>query len=189
MTSFRIIHARFPDPSFSRDKVENRLTSHRRALLAARKGWQHPLNEDGTLDNKSWQDLLDDIDLTWSDQKKIGRRAETISQRHKAATGIAHLRSDDAKKIEVLREGVRLAQVSSEHHADELAAALHAEFPWMAPATEIVWHAMRRSVRAGDPGVRIPPILLDGPLDLSRNCSAPLTWYFATKEKHHGTAT
>lgn len=26
-------------------------------------------------------------------------------------------------------------------------------------------------------------------LDLSRICSAPLTWYFATKEKHHGTKT
>lgn len=26
-------------------------------------------------------------------------------------------------------------------------------------------------------------------LDLSQNCSAPLTWYFATKEKHHGTTT
>ena len=26
-------------------------------------------------------------------------------------------------------------------------------------------------------------------MDLSRNCSAPLTWYFATKERHHGTAT
>lgn len=26
-------------------------------------------------------------------------------------------------------------------------------------------------------------------LDLSRNCSAPLTWYFATKERHHGTET
>jgi uncharacterized protein YaeQ len=23
-------------------------------------------------------------------------------------------------------------------------------------------------------------------LDLSRNCSVPLTWYFATKERHHG---
>ena len=26
-------------------------------------------------------------------------------------------------------------------------------------------------------------------LDLSRNCSAPLTWYSATKERHHGTET
>ena len=26
-------------------------------------------------------------------------------------------------------------------------------------------------------------------LDLSRNCTAPLTWYFAPKERHHGTET
>ena len=26
-------------------------------------------------------------------------------------------------------------------------------------------------------------------MDLSRNCSAPLTWYFATREKHRGIET
>lgn len=57
----------------------------------------------------------------------------------------------------------------SEHRADELAAALHAEFPWMGRATETVWHAMRRSVRRGDLGLRLPPVLLDGPPGIGKS--------------------
>jgi len=91
----------------------------------------------------------------------------------------------------VLRHGVRLAQIKSEHHADELAASLHAEFPWMAPATETVWHAMHRSVKAGDPGLRMAPILLDGPPGIGKSAwsrtlvgliGAPTMIYEATNE-------
>jgi len=39
MTNFRFTHARFPDPAFAKDQISTRLTSHRRALLAAKKGW------------------------------------------------------------------------------------------------------------------------------------------------------
>jgi hypothetical protein len=172
MTDFHFIHARFPDPALSKDQIITRLTNHRRGLLAVKKGWPQPFKEDGTLDKQNWRDLLDDITLSWRDQKRIERRAEVISQRHTATTGIAHLRTDDAKKLEVLRHGVRLAQIKSEHHADELAAALHAEFPWMGPATETVWHAMRRSVKGGDPGLRMPPILLDGPPGIGKSAWA-----------------
>lgn len=39
----------------------------------------------------------------------------------------------------------------------------------MAPATEIVWHAMRRSVREGWPVLRLPPLLLDGPPGIGKS--------------------
>jgi hypothetical protein len=68
---------------------------------------------------------------------------------------MSHLRPDDTKRLNALHHGVRLARIETEHHTDELAAALHAEFPWMEPATKTVWNAMRRSVKAGDPGLRI----------------------------------
>lgn len=106
---------------------------------------------------------MDDIRVFWRDQKKIERKAEITSQRHAAGTGLWNLRSDEAKKPEVIRHGVRLARDESEHQADELAGALHAEFRWRAPATETAWHAMRRSVRAGDPGLLMPPVRPDGP--------------------------
>ena len=172
MQTFRFINARFPDPAFSKDQITNRLRAHRRSLLAAKDGWERPRKADGTVDEVRWQELRDSTHLTLHDRSKIDRRAETISQRHTAATGLSHLRKEDAKKLEVLRLGVRLAQVTSEHHADELAAALHAEFPWMAPATEAVWHAMRRSVRAGDPGLRMSPMLLDGPPGIGKSAWA-----------------
>lgn len=172
MTSFRFIHASFPDPALSKREISARLASFRRGLLAAKKGWERPLNEDGTPDPQKWLDLSDDIRLSLAEQRKIDSRADRISERHTASTGLQHLRTDDMKKLEVLRQGVRLAQVSSEHQADELAASLHAEFPWMSPATEAVWHGMRRSVKAGDPGLRLPPLLLDGPPGIGKSAWA-----------------
>lgn len=191
MQTFRFINAGFPDPTLSRDQITSRLMAHRRSLLAVKKGWERPLKIDGSPDEDGWQELLESIHLTWRDQSKIGRRAEAISQRHAATTGLSHLRKDDAKKLEVLRQGVRLAQVTSEHHADELAAALHLEFPWMAPATETVWHAIRRSVRTGDRGLRMPPMLLDGPPGIGKSAwaralgnliNAPTMVYESTNE-------
>lgn len=80
-----------------------------------------------------------------------------------------HLKPAERERLEALRDGVRLAAIPTEHRADELAAALHAEFPWMAPATEAVWQAMRRPVRCGEPGLRLPPLLLDGPPGIGKS--------------------
>lgn len=172
MLPFRFIHARFPDAAFSKNQIIMRLTAHRRGLVASTKGWERPLDEDGMPDARGWSALLEDIRLPLKDQRKIENRAERISDRHLASTGLAHLRTDDAKKLEVLHHGVRLARFASEHHADELAAALHAKFPWMGLATEAVWHAMRRSVRAGDHGLRVPPLLLDSPPGIGKSAWA-----------------
>ncbi|MEH6775191.1 MAG: AAA family ATPase, partial [Cereibacter changlensis] len=80
-----------------------------------------------------------------------------------------HLKKEDRDRLEVLARGVPLAVIPSEHRADELAAELHGEFPWLAPATEVVWRAMRRSVREGWPGFRMPPLLLDGPVGIGKS--------------------
>lgn len=44
----------------------------------------------------------------------------------------------------------------------------------MSPATNLIWHAMRRSVREGWPGLRVPPILLDGPPGIGKSHLARL---------------
>ena len=41
--------------------------------------------------------------------------------------------------------------VATEARADEIAADIHARMPWMAPATEAAWHAMRRCAQSGAP--------------------------------------
>lgn len=57
-----------------------------------------------------------------------------------------HLKTDDREEIDTLKSGTRLVEIDSEARADEIAAALHAEMPWMSPATEVLWQAMRQSV-------------------------------------------
>lgn len=169
MSNLKFIHATFPDPRMSRPAITDRLRLHKRCLLARKDGLDPPLHDDGTIDEAQWLDRLNEIDITWPDRKKIERRATTISQHHEAGSGLAHLKASEREKLEILRDGIRLAAISSEHRADELAAALHAEFPWMAPATAVVWHAMRRSARSGEPGLRLPPILLDGPPGIGKS--------------------
>ena len=167
MPNFRFMHAQFPDPKLSMHEITQRLSRHRRKLLAAKKKIE-PAQREGAevangLGKVQCRGPFDAIALAKPDRDKIERRAALINKRHLATSGLTHLKSEDVKKLEGLREGVRLARLASEHQADELAAALHAEFPWMGPATEALWHAMRQSVRAGDVGLRVPPMLLDGP--------------------------
>ncbi len=85
-----------------------------------------------------------------------------VTRRHKA-NGLGHLKDKgETERLRPLLGDVPAVTVSSEHRADEIAASLHEEMPWMAPATEAAWQALRRSAREGGP-VRIGPLLLVGP--------------------------
>jgi hypothetical protein len=48
---------------------------------------------------------------------------------------LPRMREVDDRLKEALRDGVSVTRILTEHKADEIAAALHAEMPWMAPAT------------------------------------------------------
>ena len=93
---------------------------------------------------------------------RIGSRAEAVVARRRRAGGLGHLRQEERDRLKGLLGDVSAAAMPSEHRADEIAAALHAEMPWMAPATEAAWHALRRSARLGEP-VRVGPLVLVGP--------------------------
>lgn len=71
--------------------------------------------------------------------------------------------------MQPLAEGVELISIQSEHRADEIAADLHTDMPWMSAATDLVWKAMRRSFREGWPGLKLPPMLLDGPPGIGKS--------------------
>lgn len=172
MTPFRFIQARLPDPAHSRAQITERLLAHRRKLLAARQQQAVSLKVTGGKNDPDWLNRKDLLRLDPEESRKIERRATRVSDRCSQSSGLSHLKPDDLKKLEALRGGVRLARVVTEHQADELAAALHAEYPWMGPATEVVWHGMRRSVREGDIGLRLPPLLLDGPPGIGKSAWA-----------------
>lgn len=172
MPPFRFIQARLPDPAHSRAQITERLLAHRRKLLAAREQQAASLKEASAKNDLDWLNRKDRLRLDPEESRKIERRATKVSDCCSQGSGLSHLKPDDLKKLEALRGGVRLVRIASEHQADELAAALHAEFPWMGPATEAIWHGIRRSVREGDIGLRLPPILLDGPPGIGKSAWA-----------------
>ena len=141
MSRIPFIEARFFNPDQDRSHIERRLLAHLRALRERR---LQRLNDSGTVE---WGDL--DILIGEQNMRIIARRAKRLLERREAASGLSHPKRDDRERLEVLRDGAQLIRIAKEQRADELVAGLHAEMPWMASATEIVWQAMRRWVREG----------------------------------------
>ncbi len=96
------------------------------------------------------------------DHLRVKRRADALAERRRKANGLDHLKEPERDRLKALLGEVPAAVMPSEHRADEIAAALHEEMPWMAPATEAAWHALRRSARLSEP-VRVGPLVLTGP--------------------------
>lgn len=89
-----------------------------------------------------------------------------------------HLTEENRARLTPLRDGLPIAQVTTEHEADEIAAALHEEMPWMGPATEVVWQGLRASARCGLPGARFTPLVLVGSPGIGKS-------YWARRLAHH----
>ncbi|WP_321366246.1 AAA family ATPase [uncultured Celeribacter sp.] len=160
MSRIPFIEARFFDPNETRQVLERRFTRHLKHL---RLGNQIEQNEHAPFEDSGAPGLHED------DRRRIYRRVSSVLERRRVASGADHLNREDRERLEILRDGVELIAIASEHRADELASELHAGMPWMAPATELVWQAMRRSVREGWPGLRLPPLLLDGPPGIGKS--------------------
>ena len=156
MARIPFIHARVRTQRLTANEVANRL---RTFLLDLRKA-AGP-EED--------RDLFREFRLTPDDHRRIERRAKAWVERVDATSGLAHLSREDVDSLRVLSDGARLVAVASEHRADEIGAILEEEMPWMNPANEAAWSAMRRSVRRGDPGLRLPPMLLVGPAGIGKS--------------------
>lgn len=93
----------------------------------------------------------------------IRRRVDRIVAYINTRSGAGHLKEDQIKRLRPVSDGVTLVSVRSSHDADIIAAALHEDFSWLAPATHAVWDALRRSAAQDLQGARIPPLLLNGP--------------------------
>ncbi|WP_028031266.1 AAA family ATPase [Gemmobacter nectariphilus] len=172
MSRIPFIHAQFPDSSESEKQLMFRLEKHLRKLRAAKPIPQDPEDDNFPESLKPYvqADTKDAGQvITYADNRRIERRAQRLYKARLAASGLGHLKKEDRQRLEALRNGVSLVTIPSEHRADELAAELHSEMPWMSPATELIWHAMRASVREGWPGLRLPSMLLDGPPGIGKS--------------------
>lgn len=168
MSKFPIMHAR--SPQLSSTDIAARLTEfltamrqQRRMKAQAEAGELASIKSDGPDDDpyvvpKDTRAVF----LSNADRQAIERRAGRLHKRQITAGGLGHLNREERERLSSLDSGVGMVQIPDEHRADELAAAVHAEMPWMAAATEHAWHAMRRSVREGHAGFRLPPVILDG---------------------------
>ena len=104
-----------------------------------------------------------------ADRHRIRRRIKRILEARSTINGFGRQKAEDRARLEKLHDGVRLVSIIPEADADEIAGRLHGEFPWLGPASEAVWWSLRRSVRDGLPGVRLEPLLLDGPPGIGKS--------------------
>lgn len=174
MSRIPFIEARLFDPAETRYALEKRLERFLRDLRSGKLRPKATLVEeaDDLDDNEETLPSLDAdpiVKLGSNDHDRIKRRAIRLLERRKSASGPDHLKKEGRDRLEVPKDGAMLIAIPSEHRADELAAELHAEMPWMTPATEIVWQAMRRSVHKGWPGLQLPSLLLDGPPGIGKS--------------------
>ncbi|MFN3955736.1 MAG: AAA family ATPase [Pararhodobacter sp.] len=115
-------------------------------------------------------EAFDDAERRMAEARhRIQWRAERLVKARERAAGIGALKREILDPLrEALKQGIALAGPASEHEADELAAALFAELPWMGAAIEPLWRDMRISARQGR-GLHFRPILLDGPPGIGKS--------------------
>ncbi|MCL7466743.1 AAA family ATPase [Phaeovulum sp. NW3] len=106
--------------------------------------------------------------VTYDDTKKIRRRATLMAERQKINAGVTQLKTEELARITPVLHGADLVLAQTEHWADEVAASLHAEMPWMAAASEYAWHALRRAARRGG-GIAMRPVILNGPPGIGKS--------------------
>ena len=116
--------------------------------------------------------------VTDADMRRIKMRSVKYVERLRASTGMDHLSEENQLRLGALKGGLPVAKITTEHEADEIAAALHEEMPWMAPATEAVWHGLRASARNGLPGLRFNPLVLVGSPGIGKS-------HWARRVAHH----
>lgn len=166
MARIPFILGRLPDPKLTKSGIEQRLKQHFRRLKA-REAMRDLL--EGAVEDDEIDDDNDAKEIPWGARLKITRRADRIHACSLKRSVFAQLKPEDRKRLEGVAEGIAIVGIPSDHRADEIAAALHADFPWLGAATEAIWHSLRRSVEHGDPGVRVSPLLLDGPAGIGKS--------------------
>lgn len=142
--------------------IEERLKSYALHLRSRNADDDASRLEEIKAEQKTILNELEEGGLPWKLTDHIRKRAAKIAKRHERLNGLGHVRSEDRKQLTTAPRMMRPAGPSDEHAADEIAAQLYEESPWLQPAIELIWRDMRRHAREGQ-GLKFRPILLDGP--------------------------
>lgn len=106
--------------------------------------------------------------LIWTECSRLDHRVKHLIKARRIAAGIHHLSADELASLLPLASGAEAIALPTMHRADEIAAHLHEDIPWFAPATEIVWHELRACAAAVRPVV-LGPLLLNGPPGIGKS--------------------
>ena len=110
----------------------------------------------------------DDYLLRPVDKRRIRDWSDKIAAARTVAAGIAHLNKVELERLQPALQEMELVRCASEGGADEIAARIHTDAPWLAQATEYIWHALRLSARRGDP-VKFQPVIVNGPPGIGKS--------------------
>lgn len=137
-------------------------------------------------------DLAEGDAISYYDKNRITARANKLAKDRVVAAGVSHLKREEYDRLEPSLGGMQIIMAKDQNWADEVAAELHDEMPWMARATEYAWHALRRSAQRGEPIV-IRPVILNGPPGIgksvwARSLAAALTIPYADVDASKGGA-
>lgn len=170
MSKMRFVLSEFPDPKLEEAAIIRRLMAFQTCLQNKRlfsaqmsKSAENNIRSDWTLTNN---------DIPKALEIRIRRWAKKIHRNHMKRVGLTHLSPDDLQMLRPCRDGADIFELRDLHHADEIAAALHAEYPWLSDATTYVWQSLRQNCRNGRPGAHFAPVLLDGPPGIGKSAWA-----------------
>jgi hypothetical protein len=142
-----------PRPPTPKNEIEKRLG---RFLADLRR--RKAANEDA-------ETMLDPVPRP--DWDRIGRRARKLHEAQRKAQMNTNLKKEDWEQLNAVFEGISLQGPTTDHRADEIAAELLEDMPWMREPIEHIWRDMRLAAMRGD-GLRFRPLLLDGPASVGK---------------------
>lgn len=170
MPTIRFILNELPNPELEEAAVFRRLRTFYIRLQSKRQNADSFREEEGAAQGEIWHHQGNALPKAL--EIRIRRWAQKISRKHLKEVEPTRLSTEDRTMLQGCREGVELFNLSSAHHIDEIAAALHADFPWLSEATTHVWHSLRQNMESGRPGARFSPVLLDGPPGIGKSAWA-----------------
>jgi hypothetical protein len=111
----------------------------------------------------------DAVVLSADDVAKIRRRARCLAgDATPGAKPYAGLKKEEIDRIKPVEAGVPAIMAGNADWADQIAADLHDRMPWMGPATEHAWRALRACAQDGGP-IMVRPFLLNGPWGIGKS--------------------
>ena len=150
--------------------IEERLIAFQKALRKARAD-DVEVDCEYTFDGPGYEPTKGVL-LSRKDTQTIRRRVQRLIHARLQGSGLAHLNPVELENLKRVSGGVLLIEAGDENWADQLAADLHAEFPWLSAATTEVWYALRRMATLGSRGITLPPLLLAGPPGIGKSAWA-----------------